>query len=301
MRKIKRGGGPGGSSEWILEEKGQPHGCAKAPSGSPGKEQKGQSQRVGRWRGERPPALCKCGGERDCQRKWETQKRHFRPPGRDVGSRCLLLRREMGVTSVWMVFGAAGPQALANCRGPFPGVSSFFHWPPEAFATCPVLTGVAGGFRECGVHRLHLPEGVGPVLCFLICMLRSVGGNHSVPPAPGAQSWCPQAPGPTGLEGPLEHVRHILLVVWAALPGLHVSTLCSESSTPLGMARPPPRPQSLPPTPAHPLLADQVLDISPLLLSSHPASAPTQVQSADFFKKGNLKSGLHFCVKWPDF
>ena len=102
-------------------------------------------------------------------------------------------------------------------------------------------------------------------------------------------------------KGPLEHVRHILLVVWAALPGLHVSTLCSESSTPLGMARPPPRPQSLPPTPAHPLLADQVLDISPLLLSSHPASAPTQVQSADFFKKGNLKSGLHFCVKWPDF
>lgn len=167
--------------------------------------------------------------------------------------------------------------------------------------SCKGLTGVAGGSRECALHRPHLPEGVGPVLCFLICMLRSVGGNHSVPPAPGAQSWCPQAPGPTGLEGPLEHVRHILLVVWAALPGLHVSTLCSESSTPLGMARPPPRPQSLPPTPAHPLLADQVLDISPLLLSSHPASAPTQVQSADFFKKGNLKSGLHFCVKWPDF
>lgn len=167
--------------------------------------------------------------------------------------------------------------------------------------SCKGLTGVAGGSRECAAHRPHLPEGVGPVLCFLICMLRSVGGNHSVPPAPGAQSWCPQAPGPAGLEGPLEHVRHILLVVWAALPGLHVSTLCSESSTPLGMARPPPRPQSLPPTPAHPLLADQVLDISPLLLSSHPASAPTQVQSADFFKKGNLKSGLHFCVKWPDF
>ena len=74
MRKIKRGGGPGGSSEWILEEKAQPHGCAKAPSGSPGKEQKGQSQRVGRWRGERHPALCKCGGERDCWRKWETQE-----------------------------------------------------------------------------------------------------------------------------------------------------------------------------------------------------------------------------------
>nr|XP_014337803.1 PREDICTED: uncharacterized protein LOC102272053 [Bos mutus] len=55
--------------------------------------------------------------------------------------------------------------------------------------------------------------------------------------SPGVARWlylkC--APGPTGLEGPLEHVRHILLVVWAALPGLHVSTLCSESSTPLGL------------------------------------------------------------------
>ena len=103
--------------------------------------------------------------------------------------------------------------------------------------------------------------------CFLICMLRSVGRNHSIPPASGAQSRCPRAPGPTGLERPLECVHHILPVVWATLPGLHTSTLCSESCVPSGMARPPPRPQSLSPTPADPLLTDQVLDISPLLLT----------------------------------
>lgn len=31
MRKIERGSGPGGSSEWILEEKGQPHGKCQGP------------------------------------------------------------------------------------------------------------------------------------------------------------------------------------------------------------------------------------------------------------------------------
>lgn len=46
--------------------------------------------------------------------------------------------------------------------------------------------------------------------------------------------------------------------------GLHASTLRSESCVPSGMARPPPRPQSLSPTPADPLLTGQVLDISPL-------------------------------------
>lgn len=82
-------------------------------------------------------------------------------------------------------------------------------------------------------------------------------------------------------------------------PALHACTLLQECF-------PPPVRPGLPlatepsPTPRPPFCASQVLDISPLFLSRHPASAPTQVQPAGFLK-GKLKSGLYFCVKWPDF
>lgn len=121
-----------GRREWILEEKGRPRGCAKAPSripgrgeslerrGSPSKEQKGQSQGVGRWRGARP-LLSTSVGEGRIAGERGRQKRHFRLPGGEGGRRGPLLRRDMGVTSVRVVFGAAGPQDLRKGRPSLPG------------------------------------------------------------------------------------------------------------------------------------------------------------------------------------
>ena len=66
------------------------------------------------------------------------------PRGRWAASVCR--SGEMWVSPVYRWnLNPEGPRPWANCRGPFPHVSSFFLWPWEASATCPVLTGVAGG------------------------------------------------------------------------------------------------------------------------------------------------------------
>lgn len=98
MRKIKRGGGPGGSSEWILEEKGQPRGKCQGPEWASQawwslghKEQKGQSQRVGRLSGEQPLLSASVGESRIAGEN----RRHRRetsdtPRGRWVAAVCCL-------------------------------------------------------------------------------------------------------------------------------------------------------------------------------------------------------------------
>ena len=82
--------------------------------------------------------------ERDRRRKQETRKRDFRrPTGKVAASVCRLGDMWVSPAYGWNL-NPEGPRPWTNCRGHFPHVSSFFHWPREAIATCPVLTGVAG-------------------------------------------------------------------------------------------------------------------------------------------------------------
>lgn len=208
MRKIKRGGVNGfwrkraGHVAVPRPRAGSPSGIpgrgeSLERCGSPSKEQKGQSQGVGRRRGARPLLSTSVGeggiaGERGRHRRGtpDSPEGKVGAAGRCSGERHGCHQRMDGVWS-------------SRTPGPEEGAAVPARpWPTaEAFATCPVLTGGQAAPRESGVRGPCLPEGIGPVLCLLICMLRSVRGNCSIPAAPGAH-WAGGASGACAARPP---------------------------------------------------------------------------------------------------
>lgn len=210
MRKIKRGGVNGfwrkraGHVAVPRPRAGSP-GVERALSvaGAPARNKKARARGWGGGGGRGPCSLQASGRaglqgkEGDTEEALQTPRRGRRAPRAAAQERHGCHQRPGGVWSSRTPGpeeGAAIPARPWPTAEAFPHVSPSFHWPRGAFATCPVLTGGQAAPRESGVRGPCLPEGIGPVLCLLICMLRSVRGNYSVPPAPGAH-WAGGASG----------------------------------------------------------------------------------------------------------